>query len=472
MSENELTGAQVTCVTWGDNELPRPKDQPHTFYAKVREMRKDPTVALARALSIAPILAAQWSYEQENDAPVGAQEFISRMLAPLRFHILRSSFFGCIDFGWQAYEKIFEIREDGMCYLRKLKPLLQDITDILVDVDTGAFIGVKQEEFHHPSRPQGVALSVDKCLLLNIDVEGSNWYGESVMSIVEGPYDSHVKSNAGSERYDQKLAGSHWVIHYPQGQSKIDGSGEEVDNFIIAKRIIARLESSGAIAVPRQIAQHLDSMNESSPDSWKIELINDPGGQQTFMERMRYLDALKCRAFGLPERAVIEGQFGTKAEAEAHADIAILNMEARHMLIAQQINWHLVNQLLRYNYGPQAENKVYIQPAAIADLEKSWLRDLYTKIISDPNGFLTELDGIDLEALRDRVGIPVKPATNVDTYGVTGDSTAIEDTNTLVFDIQDLTTWPMPSDPTLTPSTELAMSQNGRTLRTRKTRII
>jgi len=44
--------------------------------------------------------------------------------------------------------------------------------------------------------------------------------------------------------------------------------------------------------------------------------------QGSFIDRQKYLDALKMRAFGLPERSILEGSHGTKAEADVHADIA------------------------------------------------------------------------------------------------------------------------------------------------------
>ena len=47
----------------------------------------------------------------------------------------------------------------------------------------------------------------------------------------------------------------------------------------------------------------------------EIELLSDSGkGQQPFTDRQKYLDILKVRAFGFPERSILEGQFGTKAD--------------------------------------------------------------------------------------------------------------------------------------------------------------
>ncbi len=153
----------------------------------------------------------------------------------------------------------------------------------------------------------------------------------------------------------------------------------------------------------------LDDIEKQMGGGWKIDLLDDGGPKQfSMVARMKYLDALKVRAFGLPERVVLEGQFGTKSEAEQHSDTAIVNMEVRHQIIVQLINWHLVNQLLRFNYGPESENTVFITPAPIVDLVLENTRRTFDKILSSPEGFMSAVDIIDLEAIRDQIGLPAK----------------------------------------------------------------
>jgi hypothetical protein len=120
------------------------------------------------------------------------------------------------------------------------------------------------------------------------------------------------------------------------------------------------------------------------------------------------LDALKCRAFGWPERSILEGQFGTKAESEAHADFAITLTESRHADIVLSLNWHAVNQIIRLNWGKEYENKVFIKQAPIADLERQYLKEVYKLVLSNPEYGAHELASMDLESLRDRLGIPTQ----------------------------------------------------------------
>lgn len=414
--KKELTPPQVFMTIGEQGELSRPQGLTASAYAKHRQMRRDPTIALARALSVAPILASSWSVESEPGAPVEMKAFISKCVMPHRMNFIRTAMFGCADFGWQSYEKVIDLNADGQIILKKLKPLLHDVTEILVDAETGEFVGIMQDPIYtHRHATQKIYLAAEECLLVSIDVEGTNWYGEPLMKTAEGPYDQAVEVTKAAGRYDRKIAGAHWVVYYPLGVSKVDGT--DMDNAEVAKRILARLEASGSIAVPRSIQEIVDVLSAQAATAeatqWKIELLNSAGGQTPFIERLKYLDALKMRAFGMPERSALEGQFGTKAEAESHGDFAITNMELRHQIIVQAFNEGVTNQLLRLNYGHAAMGQVYVQPAPIADRALAFVREVYKSILSDPNGFLTEVNKIDLEALKDKLSIPVRPESDI-----------------------------------------------------------
>ncbi len=407
----ERTGAQILGVaTLTSNVLAKRSLRSYKTY---REMRLDPTIALARRLVIAPVLLSSWGFEQTEEAPPEAREFIEKQLRPLRIQILRSAMLGCIDFGWQSYEKVWELDDaSGRYVIRKLKPLLHDVTDILVEESTGRFMGLRQTVGWNE-----IVLEPAECLLVSLDVEGTDWYGQATMEVARSAFDKWNNIEAAADRYDRKVAGTHWVIHYPRATSIYNGV--ELDNFYIAQQFLAALESSGSITIPRHIETTLDDLNAATPDAWKIELLADTSAATSnFIERQKYLDALKVRAFGLPERAVLEGQFGTKAEAESHADMAISDMEVRHQILCQLVNWHLVNPLLRYNFGEEADNSVYVEPAPIADLDRLYLRTLYQSILTNPSGFDVESAEIDTEALKERLGVPIKPAANIDAQGI------------------------------------------------------
>jgi len=380
-----------------------------TAYKKLREMRRDPTIAMARWVSSASIISSNWSIEATKKAPPGAKEFIDEVMQPLRFHLLRTVVYGETDFGWQPFEKVWMLDDLGRVVPRKVKPLLQDITDILVYEDTGAFAGLANKT---KNQAEPSILDVEDCLLYSFEPEAGDFYGNPILEIVESAYDSSLAVEKANQRYDAKMAGAHLIIYYPVGASPFNG--QQTDNGIIAKAIAESWKASGYALIPRKMQETIDDLNKGATDAWKIELLTDAGaGKAAFESRQDRLDKLKVRGFGLPERAILEGQYGTKAEAGEHADFAITNFELRHLDITLTTNWHLVNQILRYNYGKQYENTVYIVPASLSDSSLTFMRKIYELIVGTPDLGLLETGQIDIKAIRERLGIPQKLAEEI-----------------------------------------------------------
>ena len=146
-------------------------------YATYRAMRKDPTIALARGLIGAAALAGSWSVEADDDAPDDSVSLIGDIFPSMREQIMEHAVFGGVDFGWGGFEKVFAER-GGRIILHKAKPLLPDITTIMVTSDTGAFDGYRQV---HAVTGQYVRLTTDKCLHIPSRVEGTQWYGTPLL---------------------------------------------------------------------------------------------------------------------------------------------------------------------------------------------------------------------------------------------------------------------------------------------------
>lgn len=411
----EKTPAQVFTAISYDGELAKPSKVAQVFYAKVREMRRDPTIKLVRQFVIAPLVGGKWTVECKDDAPEGAKEFVEEQIEKHRLDLITKSMCGMLDFGWQAFERIVEDlhgKHEGMWGIRWLKPLLQDISIIMVDPNDGSFVGIRQEPLSIVSTMAQMAsqinLSADQVVLMNAEVEGTNWYGEPVMKALECLYDEQAQISKSARKYDARIAGSHWVVKYPLGTSKY--KGVDIDNGDLAQELIRGIEAMGGIALPASAVQMLDSLNaELSKDAstqWDIDLLSDKGaGQAPFLDRYKYIDILKVRAFGYPERALLEGQFGTKAESEAHADLAIMNLEMKHSQLTQQVNTQFVNWLLFVNYGPDSKDSVYVTPAPLADRAIAFLREIYKIMVALPEGAANEMQVVDWKVIRDKVGI-------------------------------------------------------------------
>jgi hypothetical protein len=364
-------------------------------WSTYRELRKDPTIALARAASTVAILCGAWTYECDDEVDDDVVKFIQDNLDGFRQQFLEQVLYGGIDYGWVAFEKVFKVNNDGNLVLEKLKHLYVDQTNIVVHLQTGAYLGIQQGV---------VYLDKEKTVRISFRVEGTNWYGYPLLENSRITQRKWEDAEDGAARYDRKIAGSHWVVYYPPGSALLNGV--DTPNAQIAAALLTTLESSGAITVPKTVAKYLDEL-KSETYEWKIELISDSGGRQPqFIERLRYLDTLKVRGLLIPERSVLEGQFGTKAEAGVHTQMSVLMMENNDRFIAKEVNGQIVDQLLMLNYGNDMKGKVRIKPAPLQDVAIDFLRTLYAAMIANPAGFAEEFGTIDTDSLKDKLEVP------------------------------------------------------------------
>lgn len=368
----------------------------YAYWAKVRRMRRHPTIKLVRQLHCACMASAQWSVETSADSIDVAKDIVTDLL-PFQNTFLAHALTGLFDWGWSAFEKVFYWdSKDRRTKIKKLKPLLQDYTRIMVTAKHGKFAGFMQfNKF----------LGASNALLLNQFPEGTYLYGESTMSSIEPAYDRWIITDQSNVVYDKKIAGAHWVIHYPIGNSIVNGLA--TDNFEIAKSLLKQLESSGSIAVPATVMQGMVELTkQTGQEAWRIELITADTSQAQYNVRLQYLDAQMVRGGGFPERSILEGQYGTKAEAGEHADFAIMLLDFANKCVADTLNWHLVNQLLRMNIGEEAENSAWLKVAPIADDKKDFLKQLLMASLSNPAIGTQQFASMDLHAIRESLEIP------------------------------------------------------------------
>lgn len=397
IDNGSLTGAQTISYQFGSDVLDRPTATLGT-YAQLRTLRKDPTIALGRGLLVSGVMAGAWSVESDDDASDAAVDFVKSLL-PLREGVMKNAVsFGRIDYGWMPFEKIFTVRA-GLLTVR-LKPLLVDITTILID-GHGNFRGYRQAAAQSATP---INIPAEQCLHIAFDQEGSNHYGTPLLENVRAIQTAWDNCNAGAKRYDEKIAGSHFVVHYPPGSSEIDG--ETVQNADIAAQILTALESSGSLSLPSTTADYVQELagpGVADLYKWDVKLLSDTSARQpAFGERLKYLDTLKIRGLILPERSMLEGQSGTKAEAGVHIGLAITHMEGIDTTITQAVNEQIVEPLLVLNFGAGAEHKARLVPAPLVDLKIEFLRKLYLALAPNESGT------IDTEALKESLSIPIR----------------------------------------------------------------
>jgi len=396
MPENTKTGLQSNqwpIGYWTTSDVMPPMPVSFAYY---RKMRKHPTISLARKLSIAPIIRASWSLEGEDasdDTMLLAQRAVDELRPRYMAHALRSLY----DFGWCAFEQYLGAQEGGDTQPPlALKPLLNDYVRARVAPD-GEFGGVSVRGFVNYGP---IILEADQTIFLGLDAEAQNPYGTGNLEIARSTYAAWNEVEGCASRYDAKVAGSFLVLHYPEGQS-LDATGNETDNGTLAQSLLETFESSGMVAIADRKPGFLDDANADLPSpEWHFEFIGDSSPRQSsFIERARYLDALLVRAFGLPERAILEGEFGTKAESVAHQNLALQAMEATHEFLTQEFETQALQPYLRLMVGPDAAATVRLNPGPINRETSLWKRSLVEKIIA------ARPEVVDLDALLDEVDL-------------------------------------------------------------------
>ena len=372
-------------------------------YETYRRMRRDPTIALARALAIAPVVAGKWTVEADADVPQEVRGWIDKQFLTVREPLLETILtHGYVDFGHQGFELVWGLDAEGRQCIVRFKPLLPDITEILID-DHGGLAGLRQRD---------VVLTGVNAMLVSFGGEGSDLHGEPLLENVREVWNDWRKANEVAARYDRKIAGAYLLLHYPSFGQGIDQNGAKLDNVYMAQRILDKLEAASGVAIG-DVPSELAPGQDPNQTAWRLEVQGSAGGQQQgFVDRLRYLDSLKVRGMLLPERAILEGQHGTLAESQSQGDLAFLQAELVHHHVTREINRQAVDPVLEANWGPAYRGKVRLEAAPLSSDNQAFLRQLVTQVLSDPKDFVDLFRRADWSSIFDAVGLPQTKASS------------------------------------------------------------
>lgn len=369
-------------------------------YATYRSMSHDPTIALARAMAKMPVKGAAHSFEADDGVQDAVVEVVQTAVDGIWFDSVDALLWS-LEYGWKSAEIIWENR--GALVPDRIKPLSVDTTRILIDSDTGTMLGVMQ----------GLAeLRWGKYIYLGNEVEDQDYYGvsrhENVRELVWGPW-KDLMNRMGV--YFEKGAGVIPVVRYPQGDGTDENNSPKA-RFEQAQHIINQLSAAKGVCIPLEVVEWIQDALRSGAkmdqvSSWAIEFLEAKAGHGTeFMESARYYDSLKMRGWLVPERAALEGQMGTKAEAETHGDVAVGLAEDLHARVCRAMNRQVVDPILSYNFGPSMRGRVRIKPAPMVDESKQLIREIVTALLTNPQSLDVLRGTLDLDSMYDQVGVP------------------------------------------------------------------
>ena len=400
--DNEKTGAQTLAKPTSMDGLIYPLEQRLDTFTYLKLLR-DPTIALARCLMVAPITLVPIIVKVDPDAPEGAEELIQEQIIDRKDVWMKLALEGCIDFGWTAFENVYEFnREKQVCELKKQKQLLHEITWLRANPYTGDFAGIMQDNIITGRR---VYLDQNKIQLFNFDQRGSNWYGNSILDNAVLPSRRWYEIEEMAVGYMRKIGGAHWVIKYPVGTTNCNGVNK--DNAEIAQELLKNLEANGAIAIPQDLELYRFTQESGQAQQWVVENMTDSGATSaSYADTLRYYDTLKVRGMMLPERMILEGEFGTKAEAVAHSEAAVAGMEMRYRGIVRDMDAQTKRQLLALNFGEKYRDCVRLTPAEITRDDKQFMKEIYNSLLGNSDVGHVVASGVDIEQLQQLLAIP------------------------------------------------------------------
>ncbi len=376
-------------------------------YTDRREMLRHPVIAMARQLAIAPMVLTKWTVKMNDFAPPTAKMLVEQEIVGRKHEILERALKDCFDFGFQANEIVWNpdgkspVGDDAIT-IKKFKPLYPYITFLRANPLDGSFAGVRQFD----ARDGGLRY-LDSCdvQLFNIDQEGSNLYGNSMLDNAVQPFRDWKNIRNTSLCYLNKIAGAHWVVYYPDGMTKYNGA--DMPNQAIANELLNKVEANSGIALPSDVNDFIfDQNSKSQRRQWEIQTLTDSGSSSaSYVEQLRHFQELMVMGMMFPPRALLEGQYGTKAEAVVHSEAPVASMEMISCRLAKQMSDQVVNQLLELNYGENARDTVWLEVAPITNDNRIFLQSVYTQLLANPETAYAIFDNEKMEDLSKKLGI-------------------------------------------------------------------
>lgn len=340
-------------------------------YSTYRIMRGHPTLALARAITFAPIIASQWTAEKtRDDVPDAHVNLILDTFKSKRRRIFAEALRG-VDFGNYKFENVWEYKR-GFWLIDYLKPLAVDRNAILVDKKSGKFAGVRP----YGARPTGEDdLGPLKSWVYAHDGEAGDLSGRSRFENVrETAWADWLDTAFRLGKLRNKLAGVIPIIYHPPGSfEEPENSGNYITYQQAARTAAEALMRGDYVTVERLGFNAQDLKN--NPDLLKTGLVlidfyeggDYAPAQDGMIKNLEYDDRQLMRGYLKPERVALEARGGTRADAETHSDTGVLIDELLADDIDGQLNAGPVDDVLAVNFGEDARGGVILKTSPLVN---------------------------------------------------------------------------------------------------------
>ncbi len=394
---------------------------PQASLLTYRMMEHWPTLGLAYSIARAPILAAPYSVEADEEAEDEWRELIEKEFPPHLPKLLRAMFRAtCMRF---APFEVPYILKDGYQVPEFFKPLLPEATQILI-TPNGKFAGLRQaadilgaNAFCYVNEPDRIPI-----------------YGHSrCENVRENAWWPWLETMQQGGKLDKKAAGIIVDVGFPVS---LDAAGQEdkvyplngkmVGGSVAALDLAAKLTQGISVAHPQYMfmakgnvnADYLDKLSKLS--AFPINLLdlgNVGPANEAILKKLQYYDALGFRGFYLPERSALEAAHGRGgAESEVMGGFVTVDAERQREDLANAINEGPIDDCLRLNFGEQAVGKVRLTPAPLKDNRLAILSTLVDGMVK--NGMAGPVaEHTNMKMVYELLGIPPVEDESVDWDG-------------------------------------------------------
>lgn len=416
-----------------------------------RWMLQHPILRLVRSIVVSAIAAGgPWEYDKvDPKADDKDRELLARTFDPLREVLITEFYARARDYGWHSGELIWENKDDALIITR-VKPLLQDITEIWRD-GHGNFLGLKnhagirstiaqtdgQLSIKETVGNQGMVSKIVpapfKAWTFAYDSESDYAYGRSWLENVrETAWVDWLDTMQQMQKLGSKISDKVTVVKSPAGTFPgppgPDGKPKLISYRENAETAIKALAAGAAGVWFPSLGLNVDAKGSIDAMKVLVELVNksvfdvevlDFGNHAAaiagFIMRAEHAEMLMFSGGLRSSRTGMEGQHrGGKADAESHTDTGTLNAEQDDRCFARGCQ-PLIDAVMVANRGDKAKGAWRIKPPSLVDRKMDVMKAILLAVINDPIIAEEMVQTLSVDKLLDGMGIDrVKPFSGAD----------------------------------------------------------
>ncbi len=331
------------------------------------------------------------------------------MLEPVRTGVSWSTRLRALAFGFAPFEVVWGT--DGgprRAVAAKLKPLLPEATTVLVDRRERERAG-GAEPAGGPSAAGGPARGRRRSCY-TYDGAFGDPYGRSRHENVRVAWSQAVQTAERLAQYQKKVAGVIAQLHYPEGTSR-DASGVERGNDVVAQQILEAVSMGRSVRFPNLFASVDDpaaAADLAGKSQWVLSQFDTNGTDHSggLLAALGYYDKLLFRGWLRPERAGLEAEHGSRADAQSHGETGVRDAELVDADVAAAFNAGVVDDLLVANFGPAAKGAVRVDPSPIAADKTDTAKAVLTALLGNAQTAAATAQAIDVRAVLADLDVP------------------------------------------------------------------